>query len=223
MRHRLPFPLLLTLLLRLNAGVTREAESEQFFGVVGDCDLATAAEERRPCVFRRKDLYGDTSTPTILDDATAYLLRRLPETVEAGIGPLNSTAFYFSPSAPLATASGVQFRPKHSWGRLPLTDILQPPVAAGERRGEKYYCSVPLKNLPDQVSSDIDELLAPFSLQQQQQQQQQHGGLWMTSRGVAAASHFDSSANVILQLAGTKLVAVASPLAWRDLSTFSAL
>ena len=218
-------------LLILGACVSPGLPDENSPVTVQSCGSAALwATLRHPCVVRKKDWLqhvSESEFASILDaDADSstisqYLLQYMPDMLDAVIGPVNSTVFYFSSTAPLAKL--VNFRPKHDWGPLPLRQLMASSEAGW---GARHYASVPFTSLPDKVSKDLQSLFTPLLFDGQQRdgdgssssgggggggssEETPRGALWLTSPGVTAASHFDSSSNLLIQLAGQKHVALA--------------
>ena len=170
----------------------------------------------------RLELDAETSHPLLGN--LNYFSQNLPEFIDNVIGPLapGETAYYYNAKAPMARLPGISFVPRYTWQDRELRNIITRPGSSEEPSGSAfplYYCSIPLDHLPRRVFGDINNLGFPGGAMMPVTK----GGLWITSPGVVAALHFDSSANYLHQLVGTKRVLLINPRQWRSLYLYSAL
>ena len=82
-----------------------------------------------------------------------------------------------------------------------------------------HYSSVPIEGLPHSLQQEIEEL---HPVEKKRELESIH--LWMSSPGVIAYPHYDTSDNIFLQLRGKKRFYLASPdITIRDLDLYPAL
>lgn len=155
-----------------------------------------------------------------------YLKENLPSLLKNVIGPIKGTAYYWVLESFLIKLPHIEFLPRYSWKDQSQL-LFFPKDKKQDDDYDKYYCSIPITQLPVNIMKQLEQLNQFSHLKTSSSINREsappHGALWLSSPGMNAAMHFDSSHNLLTQVSGYKKVTLVSPKYWKELHMFSSL
>lgn len=155
------------------------------------------------------------------EDARAQLARLLPAEVPNVIRSEERDIFYYRTDAEMAGAGICPAEPPYAWAQMArdaAVAALWGDPGAPAPSPAYTYVSLPIREGP----SAMRDLLRPLTAAAAAAGETPRGGVWLSSAGLCAVAHFDSSPNVLLQVHGRKKVVLAPPAAWEALAFYPA-